>query len=134
MKSILLIGVNHLGTMLAEQMQELGHEVMAVDREEERINEIESVVTDAQIGDSANKEFLKSLGVNNYDICFVTIADDFESSLITTVLLRELGAKLIVARANRDIQEMLLLRNGADEVIRPERQAAEWAANRFGRE
>ena len=134
MKSILLIGVNHLGTMLAEQMQEMGHEVMAVDREEERINEIESVVTDAQIGDSANKEFLKSLGVNNYDICFVTIADDFESSLITTVLLRELGAKLIVARANRDIQEMLLLRNGADEVIRPERQAAEWAANRFGRE
>ena len=134
MKSILLIGVNHLGTMLAEQMQEMGHEVMAVDREEERINEIESVVTDAQIGDSANKEFLKSLGVNNYDICFVTIADDFESSLMTTVLLRELGAKLIVARANRDIQEMLLLRNGADEVIRPERQAAEWAANRFGRE
>ena len=134
MKSILLIGVNHLGTMLAEQMQEMGHEVMAVDREEERINEIESVVTDAQIGDSANKEFLKSLGVNNYDICFVTIADDFESSLITTVLLRELGAKLIVARANRDIQEMLLLHNGADEVIRPGRQAAEWAANRFGRE
>lgn len=134
MKSILLIGINHLGTLLAEQMQELGHEVMAVDREEERINEIESVVTDAQIGDSTNKEFLKSLGVNNYDICFVTIADDFESSLITTVLLRELGAKIIVARANRDIQEMLLLRNGADEVIRPERQAAEWAANRFGRE
>ncbi len=134
MKSILLIGINHLGTLLAEQMQELGHEVMAVDREEERINEIESVVTDAQIGDSTNKEFLKSLGVNNYDICFVTIADDFESSLITTVLLRELGAKKIVARANRDIQEMLLLRNGADEVIRPERQAAEWAANRFGRE
>ena len=134
MKSILLIGINHLGTLLAEQMQELGHEVMAVDREEERINEIESVVTDAQIGDSTNKEFLKSLGVNNDDICFVTIADDFESSLITTVLLRELGAKIIVARANRDIQEMLLLRNGADEVIRPERQAAEWAANRFGRE
>ena len=134
MKSFLLIGVNHLGTMLADRMQELGHEVMAADRYEERINEIQAIVTDAQIGDSTNKEFLKSLGVNNYDICFVTIADDFESSLITTVLLRELGAKKIVARANRDIQEMLLLRNGADEVIRPERLAAEWAVDRFGRE
>ena len=133
MKSILLIGVNHLGTMIAERMQDLGHEVMAVDKDEERINEIQDVVTDAQIGDAANEGFLRSLGVNNYDICFVTVADNFESSLITTMLLKKLGARRVIARANREIQEMLLLRNGADEVISPEKLAAEWVMGRYGR-
>ena len=133
MKSILLIGVNHLGTMIAERMQDLGHEVMAVDKDEERINEIQDIVTDAQIGDAVNEGFLRSLGVNNYDICFVTVADDFESSLITTMLLKKLGARKVIARAKREIQETLLLRNGADEVITPERLAAEWAVDRYGR-
>ena len=133
MKSILLIGVNHLGTLIAKEMQELGHDVMAVDRNEDRINGIQSYVTDSEIGDSTNEEFLKSLGVNNYDVCFVAIGDDFESSVITTALLSQLGAKKIVARANREIQERLLLRNGADDVIRPEKLAAEWAVERYGR-
>ena len=133
MQSILLIGVNHLGTLIAERMQDLGHEVMAVDKDEERINEIQDIVTDAQIGDAVNEGFLRSLGVNNYDICFVTVADDFESSLITTMLLKKLGARRVIARANREIQERLLLRNGADDVIRPEKLAAEWAVERYGR-
>ena len=133
MKSILLIGVNHMGALIAERMQNLGHEVMAVDLDEERINEIQDVVTDAQIGDAVNEGFLRSLGVNNYDICFVTVADDFESSLITTILLKKLGARKVIARAKREIQETLLLRNGADEVIFPERLAAEWAVDRYGR-
>ena len=133
MKSILLIGVNHMGTLIAERMQNLGHEVMAVDLDEERIHEIQDVVTDAQIGDAANEGFLRSLGVNNYDICFVTVADDFESSLITTILLKKLGARKVIARAKREIQETLLFRNGADEVIFPERLAAEWAVDRYGR-
>ena len=133
MQSILLIGVNHLGTLIAERMQDLGHEVMAVDKDEERINEIQDIVTDAQIGDAVNEGFLRSLGVNNYDICFVTVADDFESSLITTILLKKLGARKVIARAKREIQETLLLRNGADEVIFPERLAAEWAVDRYGR-
>ena len=133
MQSILLIGVNHLGTLIAERMQDLGHEVMAVDKDEERINEIQDIVTDAQIGDAVNEGFLRSLGVNNYDICFVTVAADFESSLITTMLLKKLGARRVIARANREIQETLLLRNGADEVICPEKLAAEWAVDRYGR-
>lgn len=133
MKSILLIGVNHLGTLIAERMQDLGHEVMAVDKDEDRINEIQDIVTDAQIGDASNEAFLRSLGVNNYDVCFVTVADNFETSLVTTMLLKKLGARRVIARANRDIQEMLLLRNGADEVICPEKLAAEWVAGRYGR-
>ena len=131
MKSILLIGVNRFGSLLARQFHEQGHQVMAVDKDEERINCILPYVTDAQIGDSTNEAFLRTLGVNNYDVCIVTIGGDFQSSLETTSLLKELGGRLVVSRADRDVQTKFLLRNGADEVINPEKQIAEWAAIRY---
>ena len=116
---------------MAKQLHSLGHEIMAVDINEERVNCILPLVTDAQIGDSTNEAFLRSLGVNNYDVCIVTIGSDFQSSLETTSLLKELGGKLVVSRANREVQAKFLLRNGADEVIIPEKQIAEWAAIRY---
>ena len=131
MKSILLIGLNHFGVLLAEQLRLLGHYVMAVDRDEERVNAILPTVTDAQIGDSTNEIFLRSLGINNYDVCVVSIANDFQSSLETTSLLKELGAKLVVSLADREVQEKFLLRNGADEVVNPEKHIARWAAIRY---
>ena len=131
MKSVLLIGVNRFGSLLAKQFHDLGHQVMAVDRSEDRINRILPLVTDAQIGDSTSEAFLRSLGVSNYDVCIVTIGGDFQSSLETTSLLKELGGKLVVSRADRDVQAKFLLRNGADEVINPEKQIAEWAAIRY---
>lgn len=131
MKSILLIGVNRFGSLLAREFHSLGHEVMAVDKDEERINSVLPIVTDAQIGDSTNETFLRSLGINNYDVCIVTIGGDFQSSLETTSLLKELGGKLVVSRADREVQAKFLLRNGADEVISPEKQIAEWAAIRY---
>ena len=131
MKSILLIGLNRFGSLLAKQLHDLGHQIMAVDRNEERINGILPLVTDAQIGDSTNEAFLRSLGVNNYDVCIVAIGGDFQSSLETTSLLKELGGRLVVSRADRDVQAKFLLRNGADEVINPEKQVAEWAAIRY---
>lgn len=131
MKSILLIGINNFGTMIAKQLHDLGHQVLAVDRDEARINAILPMVTDAQIGDSTNETFLRSLGINNFDVCIVTIGSDFQSSLETTSLLKELGGKLVVSRADRDVQAKFLLRNGADEVINPEKQIAEWAAIRY---
>ncbi|MBP5158769.1 MAG: TrkA family potassium uptake protein [Lachnospiraceae bacterium] len=131
MKSILLIGVNHFGSMIAKQLHDLGHQVLAVDRDETRINAVLPIVTDAQIGDSTNEVFLKSLGINNFDVCIVTIGSDFQSSLETTSLLKELGGKFVVSRADRVIQEKFLLRNGADEVINPEKQIAKWAAIRY---
>ncbi|MEE1105911.1 MAG: TrkA family potassium uptake protein [Ruminococcus sp.] len=134
MKSILLIGVNRFGSLLANQFSKLGHEVMALDKNEDRVNAILPVVTDAQIGDSTNEAFLRSLGVNNYDVCIVTIGGDFQSSLETTSLLKELGGKMVVSRADRDVQAKFLLRNGADEVIIPEKQIAQWAAIRYGSE
>ena len=131
MKSILLIGLNNFGVYMAKQLRELGHQVMAVDKREDRIDAVLPFVTDAQIGDSTSEAFLRSLGVNNYDVCLVAIGNDFQSSLETASLLKELGAKLVVARADREVQAKFLLRNGADEVINPEKQIAEWAAIRY---
>lgn len=131
MKSILLIGLSNFGVLITKQFYKLGHQVMAVDRDESRINAILPLVTDAQIGDSTNEAFLKSLGLNTFDICIVAIEKDFQNSLETTSLLKELGAKFVVSCADREVQAKFLLRNGADEVINPEKQIAEWAAIRY---
>ena len=130
MKSVLLIGLGRFGQSVAEKLNELHHQVMAIDKNEERINEILPMVTDAQIGDATNMAFLKTLGVDNYDVCFVAIGEDFQSSLETTALLKELGAKKVVSRASREMQKKFLLRNGADEVVYLEGQLASWAAIR----
>ena len=130
-KSVLLIGLGRYGTHVARELSELNHDVLAVDRNEERINGSMQYVTSAQIGDSTNEEFLRSLGVDNFDVCIVTIGKDFQSSLETTSLLKELGGKLVVSRASADVQEKFLLRNGADEVVYPEKQLAKWTSIRY---
>ena len=130
MKSILLIGLGRFGKNIAMNLSQLGCQVLAVDHVEERVNEVLPYVTSAQIGDSTNEEFLRSLGVENFDACIVAVGNDFQSSLETASLLKELGAKLVVARAARDVQEKFLLRNGADEVVYPEKQLAKWTAIR----
>lgn len=131
MKSVLLIGLGRFGKHMALKLNELNHQVMAIDKKEELVNAVLPFVTNAQIGDSTNEDFLKSLGVNNYDMCIVAIGNDFQSSLETTSLLKDLGAKLVISRAARDIQAKFLLRNGADQVIYPEKQVANWAAVRY---
>ena len=131
MKNILLIGLGRFGRHIAMELSELGHEIMAVDVNEGRVDKVLPYVTNAQIGDSTNAEFLESLGIGNYDICFVTIGGSFQNSLETTSLLKELGAKMVISRAERDVQEKFLLRNGADKVIYPEKQVAKWSSIRY---
>ena len=131
MKSILLIGLGRFGRHIARELNELGHQVMAIDSNEDRVNAVLSYVTNAQIGDSTSEYFLRSLGVANFDVCIVTIGGNFQSSLETTSLLKELGAKYVVSRAERDVQAKFLLRNGADAVAYPEKQLAKWAAIRY---
>lgn len=131
MKSILLIGLGRFGRHIAMKLHELGHEVMAIDQDEERVNAVLPFVTDAQIGDCTDEDYLKSLGVRNFDVCIVAIGDNFLSSLEVTSLLKDLGAKMVVARASREVQEKFLLRNGADEVVYPEKQLASWTAIRY---
>lgn len=127
-KSVLIIGLGRFGRHAALKMMELRHQVMAVDKDESRVNALARLVTNAQIGDSTDEEFLRSLGVRDFDVCIVAIGDDFQSSLETTSLLKELGARHVVARASRERHEKFLLRNGADEVVYPEKQVAEWTA------
>ena len=131
MKAILLIGLGRFGRHIAQKLNELNHQVMVVDRVESRVNAVLPFVTNAQIGDSTDEEFLSSLGVRNFDVCIVAIGDNFQSSLETASLLKELGAKKVVARAARDVQAKFLLRNGADEVVYPEKQMAVWTAIRY---
>ncbi len=131
MKNVLLIGLGRLGAQLAQQLSLYGHQVMAVDESEEKVNNVLSYVTNALIGDSTNEDFLRSLGVNNYDLCFVAIGNDFQDSLQTTSLLKDLGAVRIISMAEHAVQAKFLLRNGADEVIFPEQQTARWAVQKY---
>lgn len=131
MKSILIVGVGKFGRHIARRMSEMRCEVMAVDINESHINEILPYVTEAQIGDSTNEEFMKSLGIRNYDVCIVSIGDNFQTSLETTALLKELGAAKVVSRATNDVQMKFLLRNGADEVVYPEKQTAMRIATKY---
>ena len=130
MKTVLLIGLGRFGRGVAEKLNELHHQVLAVDRNEDRVNEILPLVTNAQIGDATSEAFLRTLGVDNFDVCIVTIGEDFQSSLETTSLLKELGAKKVVSRASREVHRKFLLRNGADDVVYPEGQLAAWTAIR----
>ncbi|WP_448919134.1 potassium channel family protein [Eubacterium sp.] len=131
MKNILLIGLGHFGKHIAMELNQLGHEVMAIDDNEEKVNDVLQYVTNAQIGDSTDPDFLKSLGIRNFDVCIVTMSGNFQNSLETTSLLKELGAELVVSAAKRDVQEKFLLRNGADRVVYPEKQMAKWTAIRY---
>ncbi len=131
MKSVLLIGLGRYGRHIAKKLWELHHEVLAVERVEERVNMALPYLTRGLIGDSTNRAFLESLGIPNFDFAIVAIGDDFQSSLETTSLLKELGAKLVVSRAARGIHAKFLLRNGADQVVYPEKQLAIWTAIRY---
>lgn len=132
MKNVLLIGLGRFGRHIAMHLNEMEHNVMAVDKNEERVDRVLPYVTSAQIGDSTDAQFLQSLGINDYDLCIVAIGGDFQSSLETTSLLKELGARFVISRAERDVQAKFLLRNGADEVVYPEKQMARWTAIRYG--
>ena len=131
MKSILIIGMGRFGAHLCMDLSKLDNEIMIVDREDEKLEDLLPYVTSAKIGDCTNEKVMKSLGVGNFDLCFVCIGSNFQSSLEITSLLKEFGASYVVSKANRDIHAKFLLRNGADEVIYPDRDIAEKVAVRF---
>ena len=130
MKTVLIIGLGRFGRHLATRMAKLGNEVMVVDQDAEVVEKLLPIVTDGKIGDCTDEEVLRSLGVNNYDICFVCTGSSFQSSLEITDQLKVLGAKTVISKADRDIQAKFLLKNGADEVVYPNRDIAEKMAVR----
>ena len=131
MKSFLVIGLGRFGFNMVETLVELKNEVMAVDISEEKVENLLPLVTDGQIGDSTNENFIKSLGVSNFDVCIVAIGEDFQSSLITTALLKDHGAKFVLARASNDVQAKLLSRIGADKVVFSEKEMARRLAVKY---
>lgn len=131
MKSILIIGLGRFGHHLAMNMLQKGNDVMVIDIEEKKVEDLAVFATSTKIGDCTNREVLKGLGIGNFDIVFVCIGTNFQSSLEITSLVKEMGAKLVVSKATRDIQAKFLLRNGADEVIYPEKDIAEECAVKY---
>ena len=121
MKSFLIVGMGRFGRKLAEDLLDRGDEVMIVDRDEDTINELSAHFSNAFIGDCTNEDVLRSLGVNNFDAVVVAMGADFQSSLEITALVKDLGGRYVVSKANKDIQAKFLLRNGADEVVYPDR-------------
>ena len=131
MKSILVIGIGRFGRHLSRKLIDLGNEVMIVDQSEDSLRDLIPYATSTQIGDCTKEEVLRSLGVRNFDLCFVCVGSNFQSSLEITSLLKELGAKHVISKASRDIHAKFLMRNGADEVTYPERDIAEKLAVRY---
>lgn len=132
MKTVLVIGLGRFGRHLCKGLTESGNEVLAIDSDESRCNQTIKYATEVQIADATDPALIESLGVKNFDSCVVAIADNFQSSLETTALLADHGATHILARANSDVHEKFLLRNGANEVVYAERDMAERIAVRFG--
>ena len=131
MKSVLIIGMGRTGRHLASKMQALGNDVMIVDKNPAIIEALSGRFTDSNICDCTNDTIIKALGVDNFDICFVTIGEDFQASLVVTSLLKQFGARMIVSKAKQDIQADLLRKIGADEIVCPEREIAEKLAVRY---
>ena len=131
MKSILVIGLGRFGCHLCSRFMQLGNEVMAVDVSDARVRAIADSVTSARIADCTDEAVLRELGAASFDLCFVCIGSDFASTLMITALLSDIGAKYICAKAATDLEAKLLLRNGAGEVVYPERDSAERIAGRL---
>lgn len=120
-KQFLVIGLGRFGSELAKTLFKLGNDVLAVDKNEELVENIADDVTHAVTIDSTDENALKSLGISNFDVAIVSIGDDLESSVLITLILKDLGINYIVCKAQNDLHEKVLKKIGADKVVRPEK-------------
>lgn len=134
MKSALVIGLGRLGRHMSQKLFDLGHQVLAIDEDERKIQEALNYVTNGQIGDATDPALIDTLGVQDFDLCVVTFGHDLQASLEVTSLLKEAGAPFVLTRASRDTHAKFLLACGADDIIYPEKQMAAWSAVRYSSE
>lgn len=120
-KQYLVLGLGRFGTSLAKTLCELGQEVLAVDSDAELVNSVVPYVTQALQLDATDEEALASLGVSNFDAAIVSIGQNMRDSILVCVLLKELGASCLIAKANDDLHAKVLRKIGADRVVFPER-------------
>ena len=131
MKNVLLIGLGRFGRHMAQKLHDLHHQVLAIDKDERKVQDAMSYVTNAEIGDATDPALIDALGVRDFDLCVVTMGHDLQASLEITALLKQKGAPFVLVRVARDAHARFLLSCGADEVIYPEKQMADWAAVRY---
>ena len=131
MKNVLLIGLGRFGRHMAQKLRDLNHQVLAIDKDERKVQDAMSYVTNAEIGDATDPALIDALGVREFDLCVVTMSHDLQASLEITALLKSRGAPFVLVRVARDTHAKFLIACGADEVIYPEKQIATWAAVRY---
>lgn len=120
-KSFAVIGLGRFGGSICRTLTDEGMEVLAIDKNEERVNEYSMIASHAVVGDTTDEAVLKSLGIRNFDHVIVAIGDDIQSSILTTLILKELGVARITAKAQNDYHGKVLRKIGADYVVHPER-------------
>jgi trk system potassium uptake protein TrkA len=120
-KEFAVIGLGRFGGSICKELMELGMNVMVIDKNEERVNEFANIVSHAVVGNSVDENVLKSLGIRNFEHVIVAIGDDIQASILTTLMLKELGVSNITVKAQNDYHEKVLRKIGADSVVHPER-------------
>jgi trk system potassium uptake protein TrkA len=128
-KEFAVIGLGRFGGSICRTLAEQGMEVMAIDNNEDRVNEYSMIASHAVVGNTTDEKVLKSLGIRNFDHVIVAIGDDIQASILTTIILKELGVKNITVKAQNDYHEKVLLKIGADHVVHPERDMGRRIAN-----
>ncbi|ANB57465.1 UDP-glucose/GDP-mannose dehydrogenase family, NAD binding domain protein [Anoxybacillus sp. B7M1] len=128
-KQFAVIGLGRFGGSICRTLSEQGMEVLAIDIDEDRVNEYASIASHAVVGDSTDEAVLKSLGIRNFDHVIVAIGDNIQASILTTLILKELGVQNITVKATNDYHEKVLKKIGADQIVHPERDMGERIAH-----
>ena len=131
MDSFLIIGMGRFGSSLAIELSNLGHDVLVIDKSEDKIAHIADRVTHAVIGDAKDESVIESLGVRNFDVAIVAIANNIEDSVLITIMLKEMGVKKVIAKAQSMLHMKVLERVGADITVFPERDMGNRLAQRL---
>lgn len=128
-KEFAVIGLGRFGGSICHELAQLGMEVMAIDLDEDKVNAFANIASHAVIADSTDEMVLKSLGIRNFDHVVVAIGDNLNASILTTLILKELGVKNITVKAQNDYHEKVLAKIGADHIVHPERDMGKRIAN-----
>ncbi|GBF32898.1 Trk system potassium uptake protein TrkA [Desulfocucumis palustris] len=128
MKQFAVIGLGRFGSSVARTLTQMGYDVLAIDSDENKVEELADVVTHAVTASALEETVLKSLGVRNFDVVVVAIGQDIQSNILVTLMLKEMGVKKVVAKASTELQGKVLQKIGADIVVFPERDMGERVA------
>jgi trk system potassium uptake protein TrkA len=120
-KQFVVIGLGRFGASIAETLYSLGNDVLAVDKDEDSIQRISDKVTHAIQADAIDENSLRALGISNFDVAIISIGENIQSSIMATLLVKELGVKHIIAKATNALHAKVLYKTGADRVVFPER-------------